>query len=485
MPQTIADGNWALLLLSGGERRLVRVKCGSKTQAGKQQCLMDPIVGAPFGSNFCVQGGKLVRDARTVEDISGEIDAFADESVQTGASNADLFDDGQAQKLTDADIQRLKRDGTQGAELVKAIAANSATFAGKTAFAQNKYLRKKARKHLHYVTVLQPTPLTVCDMYMHKGPEKLMQLRRDTLAQVMCLSNAQPGSRVLVLESTLGLFAAAATQRIGGDGRVLSVSAGKSCLDCVGYLNMPTAWTSALRTCALSELLSLPPMPPPPMLQSSQDLPAATTTTTTAESLTSIGSGQMEQSDDVGAAAPTADKRKRAADVADEEGGGSGASKVSRTDDASSITVAEAAETVAEAAETVAEAAGSSTTAEDATGGGKKNHGGALRGEALEEDARSGYTSLIVATRESVLPAIIELLARLVPGSPFAIYHASMQPLVDCMHACQQAKAAVKMQLLESWARPYQVAPGRTHPEMNAFPPTGYILCGVAVLPRP
>mmetsp|Transcript_39631 Transcript_39631/g.132117 ORF Transcript_39631/g.132117 Transcript_39631/m.132117 type:complete len:90 (+) Transcript_39631:222-491(+) len=79
-------------------------------------------------------------------------------------------------------------------------------------------------------------------------------------------------------------------------------------------------------------------------------------------------------------------------------------------------------------------------------------------------------------------PAILPLLARLMPGSPFIVYHASMQPLAECMHACQQARAAVRMQILETWTRKYQVAPNRTHPEMNTYPPTGYVLAGVSVV---
>ena len=71
----------------------------------------------------------------------------------------------------------------------------------------------------------------------------------------------------------------------------------------------------------------------------------------------------------------------------------------------------------------------------------------------------------------------------LVPGSPFVVYHPTIQPLAECQHACMQAKLAVRLQLLESWARPYQVAANRTHPMMNAYPPTGYVLAGVAVVP--
>ena len=63
------------------------------------------------------------------------------------------------------------------------------------------------------------------------------------------------------------------------------------------------------------------------------------------------------------------------------------------------------------------------------------------------------------------------------------LYHPSITPLAECMHACHVAKAAVKMQLLESFTRKYQVAPNRTHPEMTTYPPTGYVLSGVTVVP--
>ena len=54
----------------------------------------------------------------------------------------------------------------------------SSTFAGKTAFAQEKYLKKKAKKHMPFVSVQRPSPLTLCDLYTLKGPEKLLGLRR-------------------------------------------------------------------------------------------------------------------------------------------------------------------------------------------------------------------------------------------------------------------------------------------------------------------
>ena len=48
-------------------------------------------------------------------------------------------------------------------------------------------------------------------------------------------------------------------------------------------------------------------------------------------------------------------------------------------------------------------------------------------------------------------------------------------------HASQaviSAEIAIRLQLTESFTRKYQVAENRTHPEMNAYPPTGYLLSG-------
>ena len=166
----VADGQWVLMLQSDGDRRLVRVRAGGTTKAGKLQVSVEPMIGAPFGANFRVEPSGLVRDVRTVEEITGSVgEVFSDVApARPDATNAELFDDGNAQRLGEADIRRLKQKGTHGAELVKAIAASSATFAGKTAFAQDKYLRKKAKKHMPFVSVVRPSPLTLCDFYMHK-----------------------------------------------------------------------------------------------------------------------------------------------------------------------------------------------------------------------------------------------------------------------------------------------------------------------------
>ena len=155
----VADGDWVLLVLSAGDRRLVRVRSGGKTSAGKQQCPVDPIVGAPFGANFRIEPRDgLVRDERTVEEISGSVgETFADVvTAQAGASNAELFDDGNAQQLSDYDIQELKRKGTHGAELVKAIAQSSSTLSPITLGNDIHFSDQRCRSREH--SNLSPAP---------------------------------------------------------------------------------------------------------------------------------------------------------------------------------------------------------------------------------------------------------------------------------------------------------------------------------------
>ena len=135
----VADGHWAILIMSDGEQRMMQIRAGSKVFVGKGKVPLDPIIGTPFGANFRVEAGALVRDHRTLEEISGALgDAFAGvATAQPGASNAGFFDDGAkstAQQLGEKEIRELKEKGVTGEDLVKAIAAGSKTFASKTAF---------------------------------------------------------------------------------------------------------------------------------------------------------------------------------------------------------------------------------------------------------------------------------------------------------------------------------------------------------------
>lgn len=93
----------------------------------------------------------------------------------------------------------------------------------------------------------------------------------------------------------------------------------------------------------------------------------------------------------------------------------------------------------------------------------------------------SGFSSLLMATREPPFVLLEALMGLLRPGASFAIYHQCIEPLAKCLHFCQNRRCALRLQIVESWTRLYQVDPGRTHPHMRTHPATGYLFVGVKV----
>jgi tRNA (adenine-N(1)-)-methyltransferase non-catalytic subunit len=57
--------------------------------------------------------------------------------------------------------------GQAGEDIIAALCSNSATFEGKTEFAQEKYKRRKARKYTTSLSLRRPTSWGLCEV----GPQ--------------------------------------------------------------------------------------------------------------------------------------------------------------------------------------------------------------------------------------------------------------------------------------------------------------------------
>ena len=121
-------------------------------------------------------------------------------AIDDDRNNADVNDmrDNSAQQLDQHDIARLKREGVGGRSLVEALAASSATFAKKTAYAQEKYVKKKLRKHLVRCRARRPTPRAVCEAYFHKQPAATNYVRYDALGIVGVGERGRGGAAAVV-----------------------------------------------------------------------------------------------------------------------------------------------------------------------------------------------------------------------------------------------------------------------------------------------
>lgn len=307
-------------------------------------------------------------------------------------------------------------------------------------------------------------------------------LRRDSLALLLALSNAQPSARVIILEGALGLLTGSIAQRLGGQGLVLAVHPQKPTLDALQWLNPTPQVVGSVRSCSLADILRWVAIKgATPLSEGLWDEAAAAQLNTPrliAHSALGIETATGGNVANGGEEEGTGIEGKQLADLRDMEVMGE-----DNFSDARGDRVATAAAGRKRPADGLL---GSAPTDEaqvsDATLPSARQRVSALQQCELDMMLGAGFSSLVVATRDAPLTALPELLSLLRPGGVFAVYHHSMQPLADCLHACQRRKLAVRLQLIEPWTRNYQVAPNRTHPMMTAHPPTGYVLSGVKVI---
>jgi tRNA (adenine-N(1)-)-methyltransferase non-catalytic subunit len=87
---------------------------------------------------------------------------------------------------------------------------------------------------------------------------------------------------------------------------------------------------------------------------------------------------------------------------------------------------------------------------------------------------------LLILTKNYDPLNILDLLIEFVGNSrPFAVFSATIEPLVECYTKIR--KKAIFLKLSETWVRKYQVLPERTRPEMNMSGSGGYLLTGIKV----
>lgn len=69
--------------------------------------------------------------------------------------------------------------------------------------------------------------------------------------------------------------------------------------------------------------------------------------------------------------------------------------------------------------------------------------------------------------------------------TPPTPYTPHTQPLVEAYQACRNLGNVLRLELFETWTRPYQVLPLRTHPTMLMNSNSGFVLTGIKVADGP
>ena len=112
-----------------------------------------------------------------------------------------------------------------GTQIIDKLIENSSSFSQKTQYSQQKYIKKKKDKYLQVYEILKPSIRTICQFYMQANfKRKVMNMRMDTLSQMLAYSNLAAHRNVMVLESCKGLILSSVVERVGGYGKVVNLS---------------------------------------------------------------------------------------------------------------------------------------------------------------------------------------------------------------------------------------------------------------------
>jgi len=454
----VCEGDHVVLDVNNGERLVVtQVTRKTKVKLSKRgYASVMPLLGKCFGTIFEVSVDGKCLEVGTEETLSVLNGSFKTKSTER--NNAKLVDDGTAQKLGHEDIERMKAQGVKSGELIDKLVANSATFQDKTEFSQEKYKRKKQKKHCVAFVLCRPCAQLLCEAYFNKSPERIRGLRVDTLSLLLSLANVAARERVLVVEECAGLVMGSVLERLGGHGHCHSASPHldtrakmEALAQNVLESGQRVSWRKRMQQVQPSTDIVK-------FFNFEENITANATYGTLGELLEANG-----RAEGVTIEIGDGDKGGAREAGAEDEGEGEGEDEGGRPGKKQKTWREQRDE------------AGRQTK--------RKHLPKRATGKRTQELAQSKFTSLVLAAPSYNPETLVDrCLSLLSPSATFAIYSPWLQPLVDCKLFLHRNKLALRMQLCECFWREHQVLPERTHPQMNMTtgPTGGYILAGVA-----
>ena len=222
-PSSVRLFDTVLLLVNDGTRLFLEVTPGASAKLRKQTFPSSELVGASYGAVFELRGKHQSPHIAVAPD--GRLLPLPDVTVGSGSDNRTLTNDSAAQSLTAGAIAELKGEGQNGTAIISALMEGSSTFSTKTAFSQEKWLKRKTIKYLPRFRVVRTTPLNVAETALLKHAEKIMGLRFDTLAQMLMQGDVRSGAVPLVFDEVGGMLLGAIAHRMGGAGTVIAAHA--------------------------------------------------------------------------------------------------------------------------------------------------------------------------------------------------------------------------------------------------------------------
>ena len=329
-------------------------------------------------------------------------------------------------------------------------------------------------RYLAQFIALQPTTRLLAEMYFFKNPNKILEIRPDSLAQMLSISNVQSGSNVLLLENCQGLLLGAVMKRLGTSGKILQFYQG----------SYPVRIITEQYNFSFSDIENLVcsfPLEKLAMLESLLN-----------ESL----------SDEKRIELVLGKPKEEILEAKRNEGDDAGDDRTSNDE----IISIESDTNEVEICESDKDDQNKYKNQEGKSVVRKRKLDGTLTNDrrivhnnsrvafinrvqrtneckiALNYLRKCNFTSLLMATKYHPKVLLTHMLKYLSPGCPFAVYFAYQEPLMECYVTLRELNLATNVEITETWCRNIQVLPNRTHPEIVMSSTGGYILKGIKVV---
>ena len=358
------------------------------------------------------------------------------------SDNRNLVDNNTAQGITYSAVTEMREQGIHGSEIVAALIENSATFDAKTEFSKAKYIKRKQMKYQPRCRMVRCTGASICEAYFLKEPRKIMNLREDTLAQILAYSNICAGCQVMVYENCMGIITGALAQRMGGYGKIISLYQGQqmSFTEMIARFNLSFAENHSIKWLHTGEVLA-----------DDAARPVAPSTG---------GAGVVEEVSEEVVDYELADREQLVWPCP--------LQPHTRTYLENMSSDRDRADFLAKRCSRFAR---------------KLTRHTVLEAREWVHDPNRLCSSIILATKYDPTACLLKMLPHLAPSCPFVVYSEFIEPLAECFRELQRQNLAINLRLTDTWYREYQVLPGRTHPNMNMSQSGGFILAGVKLCP--
>ena len=162
------------------------------------------------------------KEFKNEEEFEGEVLEYSNEKI-TGATNKEIYQSEQAQKLTHEEIENLKSTTQDKGELIKKIIENNTTMEKRTIFSQEKIIKKKASKYKYLIFITPPSLFNIIETFFIYECRSINQLRFDSVSSMLINSNFQENSSTLIIDESSNILTLAYAQRTQFGAKVVHV----------------------------------------------------------------------------------------------------------------------------------------------------------------------------------------------------------------------------------------------------------------------